>query len=75
MSYKDVIGADFVARHFFYGIPVVVAKQSVDPFSPVWIRADTEKVLQRDIEVDKIEQEWVLFFEFIKSSSLTFHRI
>jgi hypothetical protein len=54
-------GAEFIAEHFFYGVPVVTSRKSVDPLSPVWISPDTSKVLQRVAahEGEDLEKDWV----------------
>ena len=53
------LGAIFAAEYFFYGVPVVTTRQSVDPLSPLWVTADSEKALQRALVVDEIAEEWV----------------
>jgi hypothetical protein len=54
-------GAQFVAEHFYYGVPVVVTRQSIDPLSPIWVAPDTTKVLQRvgASEQLNLQKDWV----------------
>ena len=38
---------EIASNYFYYGIPVKVDKQSVDPLSPVWLSADTKEMKER----------------------------
>ena len=35
------------SNYFYYGIPVMVNKQSADPLSPVWLTADIKEMKER----------------------------
>jgi hypothetical protein len=59
-------GAKFVAEHFYYGVPVIVTRQSIDPLSPIWVTPDTTKVMQR-VEASEqfaLQKDWVLSIAF-----------
>mmetsp|Transcript_24955 Transcript_24955/g.36806 ORF Transcript_24955/g.36806 Transcript_24955/m.36806 type:complete len:905 (+) Transcript_24955:149-2863(+) len=51
-------GVQYAAEHFYYGVPVVTTRQSLDPLSPVWVRADDEAAMQRGGALHEVEQEW-----------------
>jgi hypothetical protein len=52
--------AQFVAEHFYYGVPVVVSRKSIDPLSPIWVTPDTHKVMKRVEAIEQLElqKDW-----------------
>lgn len=53
--------AKYVSEYFYYGIPVKLTHQSIDPLSPLWVTPDTNKVMQRvqASEQDNLQKDWV----------------
>lgn len=66
--------AEFVAEHFYYGVQVVVTRQSHDPLAPIWVTPNTYKVMQRVEASEQLElqKDWEMIYNVPTTVMITY---